>query len=502
MDTTAPAPRHVVPGTVWPLYATESTRALERAGLACTAEHALMRRAGLATARLALALHPHAATIWIAAGPGNNGGDGMEAALHLHAAGKRVLVTWLGNRASAPADAAATHDRAQAAGVPFADAPPDHWDLCIDALLGIGATREPHGTMAKWIARMCQADAPVLAIDVPTGLQADTGVAAEVHVRARVTLCLLTLKPGLFTADGRDASQQVWLDDLQLDCAALLPTLAPTAVLIGTPPVFARRHASHKGSFGDVAVVGGAPGMSGAALLAASAALHGGAGRVFLCTLDDASTSAAGSTGAPELMRRDVDAIDPARMTVVCGCGGGDRIRLVLPRLLRESARLVLDADALKAVAADAALRRQLSARAGHELGTVLTPHPLEAARLLGATVAQVQSDRLQAARQLAAEFRCTVVLKGSGSIIAAPGRTTGINPTGNARLAVPGSGDVLAGMIGATLAAGASAFDAACQAVYRHGATADHWPIGETLTASALARRASGTAWDHAAVF
>lgn len=489
-------------GTAWPLYDTESTRALERAGLACSAQHALMRRAGLATARLALALHPHAETIWIAAGPGNNGGDGMEAALHLQAAGKRPLLSWLGDRASAPADAAAAHDRAHAAGVPFTDTPPAHWDLCIDALLGIGASRAPDGSMAQWIAHMQQTDAPVLAIDMPTGLHADTGVAADCHVRAHDTLCLLTLKPGLFTADGRDASRRVWLDDLQLDSRALLPMLASTATLVAAPSVPARRHASHKGSFGDVAVVGGAPGMAGAALLAASAALHGGAGRVFLCTLDDASSSHADSTGLPELMRRGVDALDPSRMTIVCGCGGGDRVRAVLPRLLSEAARLVLDADALNAVAADSALRRQLGERAQRrDLATVLTPHPLEAARLLDTRVAHVQSDRLRAARQLAADFRCTVVLKGSGSIIAAPGRTTGINPTGNARLAVPGSGDVLAGLIGAALAAGALPFEAACQAVYRHGEAADHWPGGEALTASALARRAGVLACGHASV-
>ncbi|MCB1999508.1 MAG: NAD(P)H-hydrate epimerase, partial [Rhodoferax sp.] len=165
MDTTAPAPRLVVPGPAWPLHDIDATRALERAGLAATDPHVLMRRAGLATARLALALHPHAGTIWIAAGPGNNGGDGMEAALHLHAAGKRVVLTWLGDRHATPDDAAAAHDRVRAAGIPLAQAPPEHWDLCIDALLGIGGSREPHGTMAQWIARIGQRDAPVLSVD-------------------------------------------------------------------------------------------------------------------------------------------------------------------------------------------------------------------------------------------------------------------------------------------------------------------------------------------------
>ncbi len=499
MDTARPAPVRITAGHPWPLYDIGATRALERAGLASTPEHALMRRAGLATARLALALHPHADAIWVAAGPGNNGGDGMEAALHLHAQGKRVLVTWLGTRASAPADAAAAHDRACAAGVPFASTPPDRWDLCIDALLGIGASREPDGAMAQWIAHIGQSVAPVLSIDIPTGLHANTGVVTSSRVQAHATLCLLTLKPGLFTADGRDASRQVWLADLQLDTGALLPTLKPTATLIGTTPVAARRHASHKGSYGDVAVVGGAPGMTGAALLAATAALHAGAGRVFLSLLDDEPANRAFAISAPELMLRAIDSLDPGRMTIVCGCGGADRVGVVLPRLLSGATRLVLDADALNAVAGDTALRRQVRARAGRNLGTVLTPHPLEAARLLDTTVAQVQSDRLHAARQLAEECQCTVVLKGSGSIVAAPDGTAAVNPTGNARLAVPGSGDVLAGMIGAALATGSAPFDACCQAVYRHGAAADHWPVGETLTALGLAQRAGAAAQGHA---
>lgn len=216
MDTTAPAPRQVTRAAAWPLFDVQATRALERAGLAATADHTLMQRAGLAAARLAMALQPHAQRIWVACGPGNNGGDGLEAAMHLHQWGANVVVTWLGNKDAAPADAQASFARASTAGVRFADDPPADWDLCIDALLGIGATRAPQGTMAQWIIRAGQSAAPVLSIDVPTDLNADTGVASPVCVKASATLCLLTIKPGLFTADGRDATQQVWLDDLQL----------------------------------------------------------------------------------------------------------------------------------------------------------------------------------------------------------------------------------------------------------------------------------------------
>jgi len=449
-----------------------------------------MQRAGLAVARLALAVAPHARTIWVACGPGNNGGDGLEAAMHLQSWGKHPIVTWLGNPANAPADAAASHQRALAAGVSFADTPPQHHDLCIDALLGIGASRAPDGRMAEWITQINAGTAPVLAVDLPSGLNADTGHAPGVTVQAQFTLSLLTLKPGLFTAQGRDAAGDIWLDQLGVTHGAQSPP--PTACLCGPPTSASRPHASHKGSYGDVAVLGGAPGMTGAALLAASAALHGGTGRVFVGLLDGGSMNV--DVQQPELMFRPVNALDLKAMTVVCGCGGGDAVRSVLARTLSTAARLVIDADALNAIAADSQLQTLLTTRGQRGYPTVLTPHPLEAARLLGTTTAQVQSDRLTAAQELASRFNCVVVLKGSGTVIAAPGQLTALNPSGNARLATAGTGDVLAGMIGARLAAGLPAFEATCKAVYRHGRAADRWPHDQPLTAGALAKLASGT--------
>ncbi len=481
-------PYQIWPGPAWPLFGIQATRALEAAALSGAPAHALMQRAGVASARLALALQPHARTIWIAAGPGNNGGDGMEAALHLQRWGKRVVVTRLGDPESMPADAGASFERASQAGVQFSDAPPEQWDLCLDALLGIGATRTPDGLMARWIGQMGRSDAPVLSIDVPTGLHAETGAAAHTCVKATATLCLLTLKPGLFTADGRDASGQIWLDELQSQIDPDQRSSMPTATLAAAPQTAARSHASHKGSFGDVAVVGGAPGMNGAALLAAMGALHGGAGRVYLCALDHQPGGAALGL-QPELMQRQIDQLDLRAMCVVCGCGGGDLVRNAMPRLLSGAAQLVLDADALNALSADPQLQIQLRSRAGRNLATVLTPHPLEAARLLASSTNQVQCDRLAAARQLARDYQCTVVLKGSGTVVAAPDHLPAINPTGNPRLATAGTGDVLAGMIGAELAAGLAPFDAACAAVYRHGAAADQWAGARTLTASGLAR-------------
>jgi hydroxyethylthiazole kinase-like uncharacterized protein yjeF len=172
---------------------------------------------------------------------------------------------------------------------------------------------------------------------------------------------------------------------------------------------------------------------------------------------------------------------------VVCGCGGGTAVRTVLPELLRQAPRLVLDADALNAIATEASLQSLLRQRP-LDYATVLTPHPLEAARLLGTTTAQVQANRLAAGRQLSDQYGCTVVLKGSGTVTTAPGQTALINPTGNGLLATGGTGDVLAGLIGAHLASGVSAWEAAWVSVYQQGQVADQWPPDQALTASALA--------------
>jgi ADP-dependent NAD(P)H-hydrate dehydratase / NAD(P)H-hydrate epimerase len=471
----------VTPSRSWPLLDVAASRAFEQSVASGLPPHTLMQRAGLAVARLTLALAPHARTIWIACGPGNNGGDGFEAAMHLQQWGKQPVVTWSGDQARAPADALASLQRARQCGVAFAAEIPPRWDLAIDALLGLGSARPLEGLMATWAEAMSAAAAPVLAVDLPSGLDANTGAghaAAAMH-----TLSLLSLKPGLFTANGRDAAGQVWFDDLG---AGESPG-EPSAWLAGPPSSSVRRHASHKGSYGDVAVIGGATGMTGAALLAASAALHGGAGRVFAALLDDGSLSV--DTSQPELMFRRWDSLDLGRMAVACGCGGGDAVRNVLPKVLSTAGTLVLDADALNAISADTQLQALLQARSRRQRPSVLTPHPLEAARLLGCDAAQVQRDRLTSGRDLARRFGCVVVLKGSGSVIAAPGLPPVINPTGNARLATAGTGDVLAGMIAARLAAGTPAFEAAGGAVYAHGLAADEWRLETPLTASALAR-------------
>ena len=473
----------------WPLYNVAQTRVIEHQAQAALPANTLMQRAGLATAQLALAIAPHAQKIWIACGPGNNGGDGLEAAVHLHAWGKQPIVTWLGKDGQCPTDTQYAWQRAKAAGVRFDAQIPNQFDLAIDALLGIGLQRAPEGVMAQWLDALQNTTAPVICIDLPTGLNADTGewltTSATTHAnRARHTLSLLTLKPGLFTADGRDATGQVWFNDLSVETAQ-----SPTTWLQqNTQTANERPHNTHKGSFGDVSIIGGAVGMSGAATLAAVAALHGGAGRVFAGIID-ASAHPAITAAHPPLMVRTVDVLNLQTSTVVCGCGGGDAIHALLPDALSSSPQLVLDADALNAIACDTALQRLLKTRSTRNRPTVLTPHPLEAARLLSCQVKDVQHNRLHAAQQLAHAFQCVVVLKGSGSVIASAERTPVINGSGNARLATAGTGDVLAGLIGAYIARDQDTFKATCQAVFAHGYVADTWSKeSATLDAAWLA--------------
>lgn len=475
-----------ITGGPWPLHDAAASRAAEQAALAGTPPHALMQRAGLASARLALALAPQARRYVVAAGPGNNGGDGLVAATRLHEAGQQVVVHLFADAARLPADAADALKRAAVAAVPIASAPLalEPGDFALDALLGLGTRRAPEGDIAAAIEALT--GTPTLAVDLPSGLHPDTGQPlGESVVRAVATLALLTLKPGLFTGRGRDCAADVWFDGLDVEVSGA------TAELTGPPTSAPRHHADHKGRFGDIAVVGGAAGMAGAALLAARAALAAGAGRVYVCPLDDAAPGL--DAARLELMFRPLrwlHAADVAgHLTVICGCGGGDAVRAALPPLLSRARRLLLDADALNSIAADSTLQSLLQARHGRALETILTPHPLEAARLLGSDTAAVQADRIAAAQALAQRFCCVVVLKGSGSIVAAPQALPAINPTGNALLATAGTGDVLAGWTGGLWATGGNARNAALAAVWRHGHAADR--------AAAAGRRAPLLAGD-----
>lgn len=454
-----------------------------------------MDLAGLACARLAMALAPHAQNIWVWVGPGNNGGDGLEAAVQLHRSGHPVHV-WLVGPGPRPQDAQRALIRAQAAGVPIHEGPPPQVhslspnDLCIDALLGTGTRRAPEGAVLAAIALLRTCAARVLAIDLPSGLNADNGQALgtlEHTVRADHTLTMIAAKPGLLMGHGRDVCGQLWLAPLLEG----VPTPPPDAEVNARPCNTPRRHASHKGSYGDVAIVGGeglhkrGMGMRGAAQLAACAALHAGAGRTLLAWPQAPHSE---DMQLPDVMLRAIDALDWRQLTAVLGCGGGTSIAEHMGMALQHCARLVLDADALNAMAQDTWLQDLARARAERDLDTVMTPHPLEAARLLACSTEEVQADRLAAAIELSSRYRATVALKGSGTVIAQSGKTPRINPTGNGRLAIGGTGDVLAGFIGARWAQSLDPWLATCEAVWRHGHLADTWPSHRPLTASALA--------------
>ncbi len=474
----------------WPLHDAAGTRVLEQAAQQASPHPPLMARAGLALARLARAIAPHARRTLVLAGPGNNGGDGLVAARLLHTARHDVQVRLVGDPARQPADAAQALRLAEAAGVPIRRFDPaEAWvlgpqDLAIDALLGIGSHRAPEGALAQAIQRWAGLQALGLAVDIPSGLHPDTGALLGAQaVRATATLALLTIKPGCFTAQGRDHAGQVWWNDLGL------PTPTPRARLLTRPMRHERPHVGHKGLFGDVWLLGGAAGMEGALVLAAHAALAAGAGRVLACSL---APGAMPRTRAEVMHRPLAEALLPGPLesaVTVAGCGAGQTIAAALPQLLAQAGRLLLDADALNAVAASPALQQALRDRRGQGRVTVLTPHPLEAARLLGSTRDQVQSDRLAAAAVLAERLQCLVVLKGSGTVIATPDGQAYINPTGNAALGTAGTGDVLAGWAGGLWAqagrattpepgacAEATALRAACAAVWLHGAAADNW--------------------------
>ena len=460
------------------LYSVAQVRAIEASALSSVGPGILMQRAGAAVARHALTLLPEITKdlyVLVAAGPGNNGGDALEAAAILAQRGVAVTIIHLADETTLPADARMALTRARQSGAVFvASLPGKSWSLAIDGLFGIGLTRPLEGRYRELATQLNQLRCPVLAIDVPSGLDADTGgiVGSDgLAVRANATLTFIANKPGLHTLHGRDSAGHVAVDDLGIE-----PILFPKPIArLNTPLAFAdevrpRLHASHKGSYGDLQVIGGAQGMSGAVILAARMALMAGAGRVFA---GFAGPAPAYDSLHPELMCRHADDLRMDHGAVVIGPGLGmsRQAHDLLGRALSFAPTLVIDADGLNLIAAEPRLQSRLAQRTRP---TLLTPHPLEAARLLGTDVHAVQSDRLGSANALAHRYHATVILKGSGSIIAHPDNIPFINTTGNPALATAGSGDVLAGLCGALLAQGWSVRGCALAATWLHGSAAD----------------------------
>ena len=478
------------------LYPVSEIRAIEQASLVSLPPGTLMHRAGLAAAQLVLRMFPafSGEGILVLAGPGNNGGDALESARLLADEGLNVNILLCADPAKYSADSQHALASARNSAARFLGATSDtkkQWDLVIDGLFGIGLARPINGALCDLVEAINALPCPVLALDVPSGLDADTGrIVGDdgVAIRANRTITFIADKPGLHTFHGRDHAGEVHVADLGIDSSVFTPTYMHLNSVDGFSAYLQRRrHDSHKGSYGDVIVLGGAQGMAGAPILAARAAAKCGAGRVFAAFVDEAP---AYDSMQPELMCRRATDMDFSSATLVAGPGLGTSRAAhdLLAKAMHAPVPLVLDADALNLVAAETGLQHKLAER--HAVA-ILTPHPLEAARLLQASTREVQSDRIAAAREIARRFNAIVVLKGSGSVIADPAGEVMINTTGNPALATAGTGDVLAGLCGALLAQSFPAWNAALAATWLHGQAADTLvkqgigPIG--LTASEL---------------
>jgi ADP-dependent NAD(P)H-hydrate dehydratase / NAD(P)H-hydrate epimerase len=459
-----------------PVYLTADIRRIEALAAAQPDPPPLMERAGLAAAELARDLAgDRAPRVLVVAGPGNNGGDAFVTARHLKQWWFDVTVVFAGDEYKLSADAADALRAWRDAGGTTCDAiPAARWGLAIDGLFGIGLQRDIAGRFAALIDQLNALRAPVLAVDVPSGIDSDTGRILGHAVRATHTLTFIGLKPGLLTLDGPDRCGDIHLATLGLDARRLV---APTAMVSGPEMLAdllpARRLNTHKGTYGSVGILGGAHGMVGAALLAGRAALKLGSGRVYAGLLAEGAPTV--DYIQPELMlrsAREVLALEQLDCIAVGpGLSQSAAAAVVLEKALSRATSLVIDADGLNLIAADAALQDIVRARTS---ATILTPHPAEAARLLACSTADIQRDRVAASRTLARKLNAGIVLKGAGSICAWPDDTWAVNCSGNPGMASAGMGDVLTGLIAALLAQGVDARRALLGGVYLHGAAAD----------------------------
>jgi hydroxyethylthiazole kinase-like uncharacterized protein yjeF len=457
-------------------------------------------RAGLdaVLARHRRALESHNAEVLVLCGPGNNGGDGLVVARHLMQLGLPVRVGLLASSAALTGDAAANLARARAVGVQI-DGPdvalPER-GVIIDAIFGTGLSRDVEGTAARLIERVVEAREhralDVISIDLPSGIDADTGQVLGCAITADCTITLGSPKIGLALEPGRSLAGRIHVacigiadrlpDEVDAE-GRLAAQLWQDATVAAQLP--RRSRGGHKGSFGHVLVVAGSEGKTGAAALCATAAGRAGAGLVTIAcprSLNDilevkcteAMTAPVDETAARGLAESGLARIvelAAERDAVALGPGIGsaaDATALVHGLAEKIGVPLVIDADALNSLA------RNLSALRARPAATVLTPHPGEAARLLGTTPGEINRDRVGAARELAAQSGAVVALKGAATVCAEPGGRVVVNPTGGPNLASGGTGDVLTGIVAALLAQGLAPFAAAATAVYWHGRAGD----------------------------
>ncbi|MBM7061225.1 NAD(P)H-hydrate dehydratase [Pseudomonas sp. UL073] len=473
-----------------PLYSAAQVRELDARLIAAgTPGFELMQRAAHAAWRALRQRWPEAGALTVLVGHGNNAGDGYLIAALAQRAGWRVQVLTLAEPARLAGDAAQAHAAALAAGVAM-----QAWRECaaldgvvVDALLGTGLSgpvREPY---AQAIRLLNGSGRPVLAVDIPSGLCADTGRELGVAVRASLTVSFVGLKLGLFCGVAADCVGELRFDDLQAEPAlvAAQPARAQRLAATGLARLPARVRSAHKGQFGHVLVIGGDRGFGGAALLSAQSALRAGAGLVSLATRGE--HVAAALARQPELMVQalastyQLPGLAERADVLVVGPGLGQAAwgRSLLSAAAASVRPQVWDADALNLLA---------SGQVGAPAELILTPHPGEAARLLGCTVAEVECDRPAAALALAARYAAVVVLKGAGSLVATPDGRLALCDRGHPAMASAGLGDVLAGLIGALRGQGLPAFDAATLGVWMHACAGERAAqAGRGLAASDL---------------
>jgi NAD(P)H-hydrate epimerase len=443
----------------------------------------LMERAGESTFLAAMRAFPEARDLLVFCGGGNNGGDGYVVARRALEAGLRARVCALKAPESLGGDAATAAQRWLKAGGQVCVWPPEDigsHDLLLDALLGTGLDREPAGDYGAAIDAINRSGRPVVAVDIPSGLNADTGAAMGRAVTADLTVTFIGSKRGLYTADGPDHAGRVEFQDLDTP-ESVRDSIPNFGILIHEKLLFnllpERRRNSHKGSYGWLLGVGGNLGMSGAVRLAGEAALRGGAGKVTLATRSEHASLI--NLSCPELMVRAVDnAGDLDRLVeqadvIVTGTGLGqdDWAVSMLRACLRSRGTIVVDADGLNLLAEMFPGIPTGSFPAGR---WVFTPHPAEAGRLLGKDAGTVQSDRVAAASEIARRYRAVVALKGCGTVVADDRGRYAICPFGNPGMASAGTGDVLAGVTGAMAAQGLGPWDAAMAGVLAHALAGD----------------------------
>lgn len=444
----------------------------------------LMSRAGAAAFALLRERWPQARTIAVVCGVGNNGGDGYVVAALARQAGLAPLVLQVGDAGKMRGDAVLARQQAEQLGVPVVVFDPARLqaDVIVDGLLGTGLTGAVRGEAASAIDAINASGIPVLALDIPSGLCADTGAVLGCAVKAQATLTFIGMKQGLLTGAAADHTGTMFFAGLAVP-AAVYQAVEPSAQRVDEshiqqwlPP---RPRTAHKGHHGHVLVIGGDHGMGGAVTMAAEAAGRVGAGLVTVVTRPAHVTPIL--TRRPECMVRSIhehgtdDLDEPLRRATVVvigpGLGQGEWGQTLLRRVLQSSLPLVVDADALNLLAHWQQQGDPLAARRGN---WILTPHPGEAARLLNAATPDVQRDRFDTLRRLHQQYAATVVLKGNGSLIAGEDGQVWLSVTGNPGMGSGGMGDVLSGIVGGLLAQGLKPVQAAAAGVWLHGRAAD----------------------------